>query len=236
MSPAAPPARRPPATHEAAPFDDAALARLQDLFEAAPAPLEPLDLSALDGYLCGVLLQPQRVPAVQWLDGVFDVEGRAAPAGAWRDEVVALVQRRHAELDRAIEARAWFDPWLEAIDDDTPPGDAVLPWVAGFAVATERFPALTALDDPALVEPLALLYLHFDPDDLEDAGPLLAAIEEIEPPADLAEAAEDLVRAVLLMADVTRPRPAQRPSPKAGPKRGSKPAPRPPASPRARRR
>lgn len=232
MSPAAPPARRPPATHAPTPFDDAALARLQDLFEAAPAPLEPLDLSALDGYLCGVLLQPQRLPAVQWLEGVFDVEGRPAPVGAWRDEVVALVQRRHAELDRAIESRAWFDPWLEAIDEDTPPGDAVLPWVAGFAVATERFPALTALDDPALVEPLALLYLHFDPDDLEDAGPLLAAIEEIEPPADLAEAAEDLVRAVLLMADVTRPRAAPRPTPKPG----SKPGSRPPASPRARRR
>jgi uncharacterized protein len=185
--------------------DEATIARLQDLFESAPAPLEPLDLSALDGYLCGVLLQPARVPTAQWLAGVFDVEGRAAPAGAWRDEVTTLVQRRHAQLDRAIAGRAWFDPWLEALDDTQPPRDAVLPWVAGFALAMERFPALAERDDPALVEPLALLYLHFDAEDVDDER-LAEAIEEIEPPASLAEAAEDVVTAVLRLADATRPR------------------------------
>ena len=58
----------------------------------------------------------------------------------------------------------------------------------------------------ALTEPLALLYRHLDADDLEDADELLDEIESLEPPADLTEAVEDLVRATLLLADVGRPR------------------------------
>jgi uncharacterized protein len=63
------------------------------------------------------------------------------------------------------------------------------------------------------VEPLALLFMHFDPADLEDADALLEVIETLEPPSDLAEAVQDVVRALMLMADVTRPRaPAPRPA------------------------
>ncbi len=210
----------------ATPLSDTDLERLQTLLDAVPAPLEPLDVSALDGYLCGVLLQPRPVPAEQWLKWVSDVEGRPAPPGPALDELQALVRRRHAEIDRAIAQRDWFDPWIFPLDDsedgpdedgpgdgdgdgdyeDHPPQDAVLPWVAGFAAAMDAFPALMASPDPALIEPLALLYLHFDPDDLEDADALLAVIETLEPPADLGEAVQDLVRALMLMADVTRPR------------------------------
>ena len=86
------------------------------------------------------------------------------------------------------------------------PRAAVLPWVAGFAAAMDLFPGLMALDHPGLVEPLALIYAAFDPDDLEDADELLAVIDTLEPPSDMAEAVEDLVRAVLLLADVSRPR------------------------------
>jgi uncharacterized protein len=71
----------------------------------------------------------------------------------------------------------------------------------------DHFPALMRTDDAALVEPLAILYAHFDADDLDDADELLAVIETLEPPGDLAEAVQDLVRCVMLIADVTRPRP-----------------------------
>ncbi len=71
----------------------------------------------------------------------------------------------------------------------------------------ETFPDLLAVDDdPAVIEPLALIYRHLDPDDLEDADALLAEIETLEPPADLAESVEGLVRATLLLADVARER------------------------------
>lgn len=188
------------------PLTEAELDDLQQALDAVPAPLEALDVSALDGYLCGVLLQPAPVAATDWLPGVTDIDGRPLPAGFDATRLHTLVQRRHAELAQAIGRRDWFDPWIFELDDDTPPSETVLPWVAGFAAAQDRFPALMASDDPALVEPLALLYLHFDRDDLEDADALLAVIDTLEPPDDLAEAVQDLVRAVMLIADVTRPR------------------------------
>jgi uncharacterized protein len=117
----------------------------------------------------------------------------------------ALVLRRHTEIDRAIAARQWFDPWIYALDGEATVAECVLPWVAGFAAATEAFPALMALDDAELIEPLALLFMHFDADDLEDAEALLAVIETLEPPSDLGEAVQDVVRALMLIADVTRP-------------------------------
>jgi len=198
--------------NQVTPLDDKDLGRLGALLDALPAPLEPLDESALDGFLCGVLLQPRSVPAVQWQRYVLDVEGRPVPPGPAVAELLAFVQRRHAELDQAIGQRQWFDPWVFPLDDEDAPSDSVLPWVAGFAAAMDHFPALMAVEDPELIEPLALLYLHFDPADLEDADALAAVIETLEPPADLAEAVQDMVRAVMLIADVTRPRIVARPA------------------------
>jgi uncharacterized protein len=225
-----PPRHSPPATATAtvpphAPLSDAEIAELEGLLAALPAPAQPLDTSALDGYLCGLLLQPQPVPAVDWLPRVADADGGAVPdSAAWR-RIAALARRRHAELGRAIAGRAWFDPWVfevEEADDDGPaltPSQLVQPWVAGFSLALECFPGLMALDAPALLEPLAVLYAMLDPEDLEDADVLLPIIETLEPPRTLAEAAEDLVRSVLLMADVTRPRAAGPAAPRRGPPR-----------------
>ncbi len=205
--PASPP--RPAAPVE--PVSDAQREALQEGFDQVPAPLEPLDVSALDGFLCGVLLQPQPVAEARWLAHVFDVDGRPlpsdwAPAAALRD----IVRRRHRELDQAIEARQWFDPWVFELDDDADEVEAVYPWVAGFATALTLFPALSDLAEEgpqaqAMTEALALVYRHLDPEDLEDADTLLAEIDTLEPPADLSDAVEGLVRATLLLADVTRP-------------------------------
>ncbi|MES2960607.1 MAG: YecA family protein [Pseudomonadota bacterium] len=195
------------------PLDDAERDELEALLEALPQPLDPLDLSALDGFLIGVLLQPRPIERERWLRHVIDVDGCAPPSGLKLDQLHALVQRRHAELEHALKARQWFDPWvfeLEADEsDDTPlPSQVVLPWVAGFCAALEAFPALLQIDAQALREPLAVLYAHFDPEDLEDADDLRALIDEVEPPQSVAEAVEDLVRCSLLIADVSRPRPA----------------------------
>jgi uncharacterized protein len=191
-----------------APLNDADLARLEALLDALPAPMQPLDVCALDGYLCGVLLQPRRPGPAIWLPGVWDVEGHALPAGTAMQELQGLVQRRHAELDRAISTRQWFDPWIYQLDGDASPSDCALPWVAGFAAAMEAFPDVMASPDPALIEPLALIFMHFDAEDLEDADALLEVIETLEPASDLGEAVQDLVRALMLIADVTRPRQA----------------------------
>ena len=197
---------------QATALDDDEIERLQSLLDALPAPLQPLDVSALDGYLCGVLLQPKPVPVLRWLPHVADLDGRAPPAGVDLGELHALVRRRHAELDTHIGARDWFDPWIFQLDGDAPPAECVLPWSAGCAAAMELFPALMAQDHTDLIEPLALLFMHFDPEDLEDADALAAVIETLEPPTDLGEAVQDLVRALMLIADVTQPRaPAPKP-------------------------
>ncbi len=194
------------------PLSDAERDRLEALLDALPPPLEPLDLSALDGFLVGVLLQPRVIARERWLRHVTDLDGRAPPPGLKLDTLHGLVQRRHAELERAIAGRQWFDPWvfeLEADDSGDAPlvSQVVLPWVAGFSAALDAFPALLQIDDIALREPLAVLYAHFNPEDLEDAADLRQLIDEIEPPASIAEAVEDLVRCSLLLADVSRPRP-----------------------------
>lgn len=230
-------------------IDDSDLLRLQELLARVAPPLEPLDVSAIDGLLCGVLLQPRPVSPERWLPLVTDGSGRPAPAGPGTAAIQALARRRHDELQRAIQARQWFDPWLFEVEiddeareggregdeaaDEPAPGSAavsasVLPWVAGFELAMESFPQLLDLDAPAaLTEPLALLYLHFDAQDLDAQAGLVEAIEAIEPPATLAEAAEDLVRAVLLLADVSQPlqaRPAAPARPRE-PRRAAKPRP-----------
>ena len=201
------------------PLTDTDIERLQSLLDAVPAPLEPLDVMALDGYLCGVLLQPTVVGPSKWLPAVFDMEGRAVPPTFDMTEISNLAQRRHTELRAAINNRDWFDPWIFDLDEDASPSEAVLPWVAGFAAAQDHFPALMKIEHPELIEPLALLYLHFDPEDLEDAEALQAVIDTIEPPDSLAEAVQDIVRAIMLIADVATPRPMPKPAPRAEPPR-----------------
>ena len=206
------------------PLNERELDALQTLLDGVPAPLEALDVSMLDGYLCGVLLQPRHIAVARWLPHVTDVDGRPLPARFEASRLTGLVLRRHAELDDAIQRRQWFDPWVfelgDAEADDRPHDsdeedegegegegdpDAVYPWVAGFATALELFPELMALDAKALTEPLALVYRHLAPDDLEDADDLLAEIDSLEPPEDLTAAVEELVRATLLLADISRP-------------------------------
>jgi uncharacterized protein len=199
-------------------LSDAERAELEDLLDGLPAPLEPMDVSALDGFLVGVLLQPEPVPAARWLRHVHDVDGRPAPPGVPLPRLQALAQRRHAELNRAIAMRQWFDPWVYELDEDALPSESVMPWVAGFATAMELFPALMRLPSAQTLEPLATLYANLDAEDLEDADELLAEIETLEPPADLTEAVDGLVRSTLHLADVSRPQTKPRAPPRATPR------------------
>ena len=188
-------------------LSDAERERLEALLDALPPPCAPPDLSALDGFLVGVLLQPQAVPESRWLPFVHDFDGGRAPApDVALSPLHALVRRRHAELATAIGARRWFDPWVFDLEpaapgDEVSPSEIVLPWIAGWAAALEHFPALLAQAGAQAHEPLATLYAHFDAADLEDAGELAEAIASIEPHESAAEAVEDLVRCTLLLAD-----------------------------------
>ena len=222
----------------AGPLSEAELDQLEALMDSLPDTLEPLDVVMIDGYLCGVLLQPQPVAAERWLAHIPDIDGRAPPKRFDLAKMSALVLRRHAELDRAIGHRQWFDPWVYQLDDEASLGETVLPWVAGFATAVDTFTDLMDRYEDKLLEPLATLYRHLDADDLEDADELLAEIETLAPPETLAEAVEDLVRSVLLMADVSRPvagalakgKPAAKSPRGAAPRPGPRPVPSPAAA------
>jgi uncharacterized protein len=156
------------------PLAEPDIERLQSLLDALPAPLEPLDVSALDGYLVGVLLQPHPLASARWLAHVHDLDARPAPPGVTLEPLHALVRRRHGELERSIAARQWFDPWIfelaAAPGEAAPrPSDMVLPWVGGFAAALDLFAELLAhpgMAQHAGREPLAVLYSHIDPEDL----------------------------------------------------------------------
>ncbi len=196
---------------------DAEREELQILLDGVPAPHEALDVSMLDGFLCGVLLQPRAVAPAQWLPWVTDIDGRELPESFDATRLHQLVQQRHAQLDLSIAQRDWFDPWVFELAEDAVADasqftesafEAVYPWVAGFAAAMNAFPALMTQSASVLTEPLALLYRHLDPEDLDDADDLLEAVETLAPLADLSEAVQDLVRATLLLADVARPLPA----------------------------
>jgi len=204
---------RPASPAVAAPSEDNPIETLQSLLLGVPPPLTPLDVSAVDGFICAVLLQPNTVAPEKWLPHVADVEGRPLPAGFDAGALHARVLQRAADVRTALASRQWFDPWIFELDDaDATPSESVLPWLAGFVMALELFPALLRVDDDRLLEPLALLYLHFDAADLEDADALLALIETLEPPADLAEAVQDVVRSLMLIADVVQPRPPRPPA------------------------
>ncbi|MDT9001929.1 YecA family protein [Paucibacter sp. APW11] len=226
------PAPRPPAVQQRKPADplsDAELELLQDLLDAVPAPLEPLDVTMLDGYLVGVLLQPKPIAMSDWAPFVLDSEGRKPPPQFNAEQLFELVRRRHRQLNLAIVDRQWFDPWVFELgaeddeDEEASPSEVVFPWVAGFALATELFPELMRQDASELLEPLATLYMHLDPDDLEDADELLEEIETLEPPEDVETAVESLVASTMLLADISRPQPktatpaAKRPQARRGP-------------------
>jgi uncharacterized protein len=96
---------RPPTPAPARDLSDAEFGELDELLGATPEPLEPLDAVMLDGYLCGVIVQPVLLEQATWLAHVFDFEGRPLPDSvdrAWQQRTTALIARRHAALNRAL--------------------------------------------------------------------------------------------------------------------------------------
>lgn len=203
---------------------DAEFAELDELLEQTPEPLEPLDAVMLDGYLCGVLVQPVLLQPEAWLAHIFDFDGRPLPDAAndadhaWRQRVTSLIMRRHAALNRAMVEDGWFDPLVLEFDEEHPAepmaeGDpaaglnpisqALMPWVAGFQHATLCFPDLAELPDDAVMAALARLYRHL-PAQTDEEREVVATLDRESPLATLDDAMEELVVTVADLYDLTR--------------------------------
>ncbi|HEX7437530.1 MAG TPA: UPF0149 family protein [Caldimonas sp.] len=214
---------RPATPAPAQDLTDAEFAELDELLAATPEPLEPLDVVMLDGYLCGVIVQPVLLEAATWLAHVFDFEGRPLPDdvdAAWQQRTTALALRRHAALNRALAEDGWFEPLVLEPDDerpDEPPvpahadaeaelapiSRALMPWVAGFQHAVACFPDLEEMPDDAVMAALARLYRHL-PAETDEERELVATLEREHPLASLDDAIEDLVANVADLYDLTR--------------------------------
>lgn len=199
---------------------DAEFEELDQLLAQTPEPFEPLDAVMLDGYLCGVVVQPVLLETEAWLPHVFDFDGQPLPDDAdpaWRERVTTLILRRHAALNRAIAEDGWFDPLILELDDFNPPrtddpaaslsplSQALFPWVAGFQHAMESFPDLLELPDPAIDVALARLYRHL-PAQTDEEREVVATLDKEHPLATLDEAIEDLIVIVADLEDLTRDR------------------------------
>jgi uncharacterized protein len=212
---------------------DAEFAELDELLTATPKPLEALDAVMLDGFLCGVLVQPVLMDEGQWLPFVFDADGQPLPTTAdavWLARTHNLIMQRHAALNRAMAQDGWFNPLILELDDeaasendvaeaqdqnksddadaqavsDLPPvSQALMPWVTGLLLATEQFTALSDMPDDAVHVALARLYRHL-PAQTDEERNLVALLDQEHPLTTLDAAIEELVVTVADLWDLTR--------------------------------
>jgi uncharacterized protein len=212
---------------------DAEFAELDELLAATPAPLEALDAVMLDGFLCGVLVQPVLLDATQWLPFVFDADGEPLPDAVdatWLARTQSLILQRHAALNRAMAEDGWFNPLILELDDeaaqengdsdesvdkhgddesaqafkDLPPvSQALMPWVTGLLLATEQFTGLSDMPNDAVHVALARLYRHL-PAQTDEERSLVATLNQEHPLTTLDDAIEELVVSVADLWDLTR--------------------------------
>ena len=205
-------------------LSDAEWSELDELLAATPEPLQPLDIVMLEGYLCGVLVQPVLLDAGQWLAPIFDLDGAPLPATldpAWLDRITVLIQRHHAALNHRLVDEGWFDPLVfeaAASDAETsaerptdldaeavlePPAYPPLwPWVVGFQYAVLQFPALGEVADDEVSATLARVFRHL-PAQTDEERRDLARIDAEHPLGSLEDAIEELVNNVGALFDFT---------------------------------
>jgi uncharacterized protein len=217
------------------PLNDDEIAELDAALAALPEEGDHLDAAMLDGFLVGVLLQPDMVLPSQWLPYALGTQGGAAlPIGA--DEakrLIDLIMRRYNELAACLAAHEPFEPIVFELRDAAS-GEplagreslkALWPWAAGFVNALNAFPSLRErFGEDANVSSALVGILRHVPLDPEDTGEVAHSLRELKADADaevpldsLDDAIDDLLDCVFDIAEVARPRrPLERAAPKVG--------------------
>ncbi len=209
---------------------DSEFTELDELLATTPAPLQALNACMLDGYLCGVLVQPRLIEIDEWLPNIFDYDGGVLPDdvdAVWLARVRELVERRHGALNRSMVEDGWFDPVVldldEPLEPEAPPEDedaeqakaratyeamslisrTLMPWVAGFQHASFCFPELSEIDDDAVMAAQARIYRHLPAETAEEIE-IVATLDREHPLSDLDDAIEEMVGAVADLCDLTK--------------------------------
>lgn len=163
-----------------------------------------LNIEALDGYLCGLLLSPQALSeraGADWLPLIWGGdETDPFASGKQRKRLVLAVLRHLRALDHELHQQPdRWEPILSVAEDDAGEWVDALDWCAGFMLALDLdAPAWTPrLQDPqwaALLAPIALL--GADEDSLSAAD--RARLEDL---AELDALSRSVPEAVLAMAE-----------------------------------
>ncbi len=218
------------------PLTEPEIDELADLLDALPEARDAFDVPMLEGYLVGVLLQPDLVLPSDWLPPIFGDHGDDEPMipgdSAQGARAIELVTRHYNTLAAHLAAREPFDPivWTMETEDGSPTTReqelaSLWMWAVGFQGALSRFPGLFDLadNDPGLDLALEEVFRHvpLDPDVDDDAMRELRRerehLDREDPIEDVDDALDRLVDAVLDIAEITRPRtPVVRTQPKIG--------------------
>jgi uncharacterized protein len=191
---------------------DAEIHEIDELLALVPEPYETLDAVILDGYLCGVLVQPVQLTPEQWLPPIFGTEGIPEVGPKWsqkqHDRLIQLIQRRYDELLHGILEDGWFDPLVPLVEDEDgkvltgkDAFEGIGYWVAGFEWALANFPQLEESALSGVPDLLDSLWRHLpEQDDTQKA--MTKALDEEHPLKNMDEAIEALVFDVVDLAGI----------------------------------
>lgn len=133
---------------------DTEFAELDELLATTPAPLQALDASMLDGYLCGVLVQPRMIEIDEWLPNIFDYDGGVLPDAVdatWLARIRELVERRYTALNKAMVEDGWFDPVVLDLEEPSDAGAGEAAAAAGEELAAEDAEARATYEGMSLI-------------------------------------------------------------------------------------
>ncbi len=158
-----------------------------------------------DGFLTGLLLNPQEASPDEWIGYVLDENGRT-PEELDEDTLYRLedlLYRRYLEIDRQLAARNPLDPVILE-DEEDEASDELTPFAIGFLTSMKTFPGLLEVDAPEVRGALVGILRHL-PEELQgDLEETIRKVNEESPLDGSAEALDDLVACVAEIAEVTR--------------------------------
>ncbi|MDX9767872.1 MAG: UPF0149 family protein [Ectothiorhodospiraceae bacterium] len=120
-------------------LSDDELDLLQELLRSEVVPQTAMQLSAFDGYLTAIALNPDLIPPSRWLPWLWDLEeGAAAPEFqdmAQAEQMMGLVLRHYNDVMTAVNAGRPA-PLFAADDEDRLRVDL---WAGGFVLGFQLF-------------------------------------------------------------------------------------------------